>query len=94
MPQWNEALQTRWNELSRRRIAGQLSEAEQQEWEQLCAILDAEEMKMLQPAFHRHDEQNATLEQEREKALKEKARLDTLLRAGSGTLAKRLKVAR
>ncbi|MEM4409785.1 MAG: hypothetical protein QXI19_13695 [Candidatus Caldarchaeum sp.] len=81
MPLWNEALQSRWNALSRKRMAGQLSETEQQEWDQLCAILDAEELEMLQPAFQHYDEQNAALEQELEKARQEKTRLEALLQA-------------
>lgn len=74
-------MQTRWDELARKRMAGQLSKTEQQEWERLCAILDAEELAMLQPALQRYDEQNAALEQALEKARQEKERLEALLQA-------------
>lgn len=81
MLRWDEALQARWDELSRKRMAGLLSEAEQREWEQLCTALDAEELAMLQPAFQRYDAEAAALEQELEKARAEKARLEALLQA-------------
>jgi len=76
---WNAQLQKRWNDLSAKRVAEGLTDAEQQEWEQLTLLLDAEEMTALQPALQRYDARIAVLEQAVAAARQEKERLLNLL---------------
>lgn len=51
--QWNETLQTRFNELRQRELAGMLDEEEQEELAKLYAIIDADEEIYLGGAIER-----------------------------------------
>lgn len=72
-------MQARWDELSRKRWAGTLSEAEQQEWEHLARLIEQEEQAILRPALQRYENEAEELERAIADAQTEKTQLLKLL---------------
>ena len=62
--QWNETLQTRFNELRQRELAGTLDETEKDELAKLYAIIDADEEIYLGGAIKQMEKTAATAQKQ------------------------------
>lgn len=77
--QWNETLQTRFNELRQRELAGMLDEEEQDELAKLYAIIDADEEIYLGGAIERMGKIAATAQKEISEIQKDNASLARII---------------
>ena len=77
--QWNETLQTRFNELRQRELAGMLDEEEQYELAKLYAIIDADEEIYLGGAIERMGKIAATAQKEISEIQKDNASLARII---------------
>lgn len=73
--QWNETVQTRFNELRQKELAGTLDEAEKDELAKLYAIIDADEEIYLGDAIERMEKTATSAQKQIGKIQKDNASL-------------------